>query len=137
MALSVHARSQLPDGVLAFGSEPVRLTWQVSGADPGDVQRAYEVEVADGPDFGRILATSGVVESADQVGIEAPGGSLRSREARYLRVRVLTDAGWSAWSPTLRLEAGLLEASDWVAQAITLPDDPGRDRQSPSPHPAA
>ena len=40
------------------------------------------------PTSARVLATSGVVESADQVGIEAPGGSLRSREVRYLRVRV-------------------------------------------------
>ena len=28
----------------------------------------------------------------------APGGPLRSREVRHLRVRVATDAGWSDWS---------------------------------------
>ena len=33
----------------------------------------------------------------------------------------------------LRTEAGLLRADDWVALAVTLPDDPGRDRQAPSP----
>ena len=63
----------------------------------------------------------------------APGHPFESREARHLRVRVATSAGWTAWSPVLRVEAGLLEASDWVAQAITLPDDPGSGRQSPAP----
>jgi alpha-L-rhamnosidase len=46
---------------------------------------------------------------------------------------VRTERGWTAWSPSLRVEAGLLEPTDWRARAITLPDDPGRERQSPPP----
>ena len=41
--------------------------------------------------------------------------------------------GWTGWGPVLRAEAGLLRADDWTALAVTLPDDPGRDRQSPAP----
>ena len=37
------------------------------------------------------------------------------------------------WSPLLTIEAGLHEPSDWSAEAVTLPDDPGSERQSPSP----
>src|SRR5205085_1220224 len=49
------------------------------------------------------------------------------------RVRVATDAGWSAWSEPTTVEAGLLTAEDWHACAVTLPDDPGAREQSPSP----
>lgn len=56
-----------------------------------------------------------------------------SREVRYHRVRVLLTDGWTEWSPTLELEAGLLHATDWTAKAVTLPEDPGREQQSPSP----
>ena len=74
-----------------------------------------------------------MVRGADQVGVPAPGDPLQSREVRHLRVRVATSTGWTPWSPVLRVEAGLLSPGDWVAQAVTLPDDPGADRQSPSP----
>src|SRR4029079_839196 len=49
------------------------------------------------------------------------------------RVRIRTESGWSDWSSTLRIEAGLLRASDWTAVGITIPDDPGRTRQAPPP----
>ena len=130
---TVHVRSQVPDGVLAIGSEPVRLTWRVTGASPDQRQEAYEIEAAADAAFERVLASSGTVPSAAQVGLVAPGGSLRSREVRYHRVRLRTGSGWTAWSAPVRVEAGLLEPSDWEALAVTLPDDPGSDRQSPSP----
>jgi alpha-L-rhamnosidase len=47
---------------------------------------------------------------------------------------VSTDDAESAWSETLTLEAGLLRAEDWIARAITLPDDPGRSHPAPVPH---
>jgi alpha-L-rhamnosidase len=125
-------RCQVPAGVIAVGRDPVRLTWRISGP-PGDQQRAYEIEASSAPDFAAISASSGVVESSDQVAVAVPGDLLQSREVRHLRVRVATSLGWTAWSPTLRVEAGLLGAADWVAEAITLPDDPGSRRQAPSP----
>ncbi len=128
----VELRSQLPAGVLAVGEDPLRLTWRVSAA-MGDEQLAYEIETSEHLGFTVVSATSGIVESADQVAVAAPGDPMRSREVRYLRVRISTAAGWSVWGPVLRAESGLLKASDWEAQAITLPDDPGAERQSPSP----
>ena len=50
---------------------------------------------------------------------------------RFYRVRIRTEAGWTDWSPTLRVEAGLLRADDWTAQAVTLPDDPGASGRRP------
>ncbi len=129
----VDLRSQIPPGLLGSGNEPLRLTWQVSPARSRLAQLAYEIETSLTGDFAEILTTSGVVESSDQIAVTTPGPVMKSREIRHLRVRVSTEEGWTDWSPVLNVEAGLLEASDWVAQPVTLPDDPGSERQSPSP----
>ncbi len=130
-------RCQVPDGVLAIGTEPVRLSWQLVGATPHAVadarQVGYRVDVAASPTFGELLATSGDVDGDEQVAVTAPGGSLGSREVRHIRVRVRDREGWSGWSESLRVEAGLLRPDDWLAAAITLPDDPGDQGQSPAP----
>jgi len=129
----VDLRCQVPGGVLAIGRDPVRLTWRIEPAVDGLVQEAYEIEASSSAGFEAVTASSGIVESTDQVGVPAPGASLRSREQRFLRVRILAGGSWTSWSAVLRVEAGLLDASDWAALAITLPDDPGEDRPSPSP----
>lgn len=126
-------RSQVPDGVLTIGRGVTRLTWRVAPAVAGLEQLSYEIQVAASAGFETLTASSGVVDGAAQVAVPAPGPMLRSREVRYCRVRVRTARGWTDWSPVLRVEAGLLEASDWTALAVTLPDDPGADRQAPAP----
>ena len=125
--------SQIPTSVLVASADPLRLTWQVSTSDQGLRQRAYEVQAAASDAFEAVLATTGVVDSDDQVAVPAPGAPLKSREVRHYRVRIRTDIGWSDWSSTLRIEAGLLGSSDWTAIGITIPDDPGRARQAPPP----
>jgi alpha-L-rhamnosidase len=125
--------SQIPTSVLAASADPLRLTWQVSTSTPGLRQMAYQVQAADSDGFEPLLATTGIVDSDDQVAVPAPGAPLESREVRYFRVRIRTEIGWSDWSPTLRIEAGLLRASDWTAIGITIPDDAGRTRQAPPP----
>jgi alpha-L-rhamnosidase len=129
----VELGSQLPDRVFAVGRNPIRLSWQVTGAEPALRQEAYEVQAAPEPSFRSGSWTTGTVVSSDQLGVDAPGPALRSREIRFVRARVRTQAGWSGWSNALRFEAGLLESSDWLARPITLPDDPGEIRQSPAP----
>lgn len=132
-AAVVDLRCQLPEMMLGIGPERLRLTWRVSPAIEDLVQLAYEIQTSSTPGFEALLATSGVVESSDQIALEAPGDAMHSREVRFARVRISTARGWTAWGPVLRVEAGLLETSDWVARAVTLPDDPGAKRQAPSP----
>jgi alpha-L-rhamnosidase len=129
----VDLRCQVPPGVLAIGRDPVRLTWRVAPAVGGLTQGAYEIQASSAPDFDPVAATSGVIPNPDQVAVPAPGDPLASREVRFYRVRILTEAGWTDWGPTLRVEAGLLHAADWTAGAVGLPDDPGSSRPSPSP----
>ena len=88
-----RVRSQLPDGVLAIGTDEPRLSWQVSASHSGLVQLGYEVEASASPSFDPVLATTGERDGDVQVGVAAPGGPLRSREVRYYRVRVLDASG--------------------------------------------
>ncbi len=124
--------SQQPSDLLGFDSSTPRLTWQIDL--PGDrSQEEYEIQTSPSPDFSAGVDSTGTIRSDSQVGVPAPGGPLDSREVRYFRVRVSYGEEWSAWSETLRLEAGLLRPEDWRARAITLPDDTGSERQAPGP----
>ena len=129
----VDLRSQVPAGVLAAGPGPVRLTWQMAPAIPGLRQLGTRSRRRRSPDFRGAPGQLRQVEGDAQVAVPAPGPDLVSREVRFHRVRVRTADGWTAWGPVLRTEAGLLRADDWLALAVTLPDDPGRDRQAPAP----
>lgn len=126
-------RSQLSAGGPVIGRDSPRLSWRIDAAEPSAGQNAYEIEAAADKGFRDILATSGVVAEASQVAVTAPGGPLRSREIRFYRVRARIGERWTAWSPSLCVEAGLLTPADWQALAITLPGDGGAECQSPSP----
>ena len=104
----VDLRCQVPAGVLTIGAEPVRLTWRVEPAVPDLAQEACVIEVSETDDFANVTLSSGILEGEGQIGVEAPGGALTSRETRFYRVRIRTQVGWTDWSPTLRVEAGLL-----------------------------
>jgi alpha-L-rhamnosidase len=129
----VELSCQLAAGLLGVGAEPIRLSWNVGAIEGGLRQLAYELQCSTTPGFDEILATTGEVRDAAQIGITDPGPALSSRERRFFRARIETDEGWSDWSHELAIEAGLLEASEWEAKAITLPDDPGERRQAPCP----
>jgi alpha-L-rhamnosidase len=126
-------RSQVPEGVLTIGFDPVRLTWRLTADRPDAVQLGYRIDAAASPEFDAILATTGDLDHDDQVAVVAPGGPLGSREVRHYRVRARDASGWSGWSDPLRVEAGLLHPDDWVARAVTLPDDEGSHQQAPAP----
>jgi alpha-L-rhamnosidase len=114
------------------GRSPLRVDWSIESTS-SDRQLAYELQSAPTPGFDEGVVGTGPVEGSGQLDVVAPGGLLRSREVRHLRVRVATESGWSAWSTPATVEAGLLSADDWTASAVTLPDDPGVREQSPSP----
>ena len=131
--LSPASRCQLGEGILGLGKEAARLSWRINSAQENTPQIAYEIQCSASPDFDDLLATSGETASSQQVAVAAPGPPMKSREIRFFRVRIETEAGWTNWGPILEVESGLLEASDWSAQAITLADDPGAGHQAPCP----
>ncbi|NTW40249.1 MAG: family 78 glycoside hydrolase catalytic domain, partial [Cellulomonadaceae bacterium] len=101
---------------LGIGESRPRVTWPVLDAPDGWQQTAYELRVRRA---GGVQSASGWVESSEQVLVAWPFDPLASRERVEVAVRVRgTHGDASAWSPGTPLEAGLLAAGDWVAQAI-------------------
>ncbi len=103
------------------------------------VQEAYEVRGGD-----RLRRSRAARGRSGVVDVRGPGRRARAGTgAPEPRGQVPACArpdrrpGWSAWSDALRVEAGLLDAADWVARPITLPGDPGRHAPGTVAAPAA
>ncbi|WP_407916686.1 family 78 glycoside hydrolase catalytic domain [Kitasatospora sp. NE20-6] len=115
----------LPDG-LGLGTPRPRLSWQLPAGTAA--QAGYEIEL----DRGGRLHRTGRTDGAGQVLVPWPGAPLVSRERVAVRVRVWSDTGEpSPWSEPGVVEAGLLDAADWVAVPVggTWPEDPDSDRR--------
>jgi alpha-L-rhamnosidase len=113
----VALKSQHPADLIGTPGVTPLLSWQVRSTRSDSVQVGYQVQVSRDPNFDSVLATD-QVESNQQHEVSAPGGELASREVRFYRVRVSTAAGWSSFSPTLRIEAGLLSGEEFLGAAI-------------------
>ncbi|MFD3531878.1 family 78 glycoside hydrolase catalytic domain [Streptomyces sp. NPDC058664] len=116
----------LPDG-LGIGTSTPRLSW--TPAEGSADQEAYEVELRR---HGRTHRT-GRIAGADHVLVPWPGEPLTSRERAVVRVRTWSTAGDepSPWSTPGAVEAGLLEAEDWIAVPVGADwaEDPEAERR--------
>ncbi len=124
------ARFEHHRDALGIGERAPRLSWIIESAPAGWVQAAYRVEVDRGDgirDF--------EVSSPDQVLVPWPDAPLVSRESARVRVSTADAAGrWSAPGPWADVEAGLLDAEDWVAGPIGAirNENPMTDTRRPS-----
>src|SRR5687768_8723801 len=123
MAFTVvnRVRSQYDPSLIGVGAEPIRLSWQVGGTG---FQRAAELQMSRDPSFASVDASLSLA-GPDQIAVPAPGPAPVSRARYHYRVRVDASGEWTPWSEPLTVEFGLLNAADWNARAITLPDDGG------------
>ena len=115
---------------LGIGTATPRLSWTTT-APPAWRQYAYELEVQ-GQAGSLRTDTTGVITSNEQVLIDWPFAPLASRERADIRVRLHgEDGSVSPWSRWASIEAGLLEASDWVAAPVggAWPETSGTDRR--------
>ncbi|MFC4597590.1 family 78 glycoside hydrolase catalytic domain [Cohnella hongkongensis] len=108
-----------------------RISWKLKSEARSVVQKAYEIEVSESPDFGSVLWSSGPTESEQSVHVELSGLNVVSRKRYHYRVRVW-DAGGeaSAWSETAWFETGVLDRSEWIAKWIGVdkPEEQGKTR---------
>ncbi|MGG6311504.1 family 78 glycoside hydrolase catalytic domain [Paenibacillus macerans] len=127
--LSVNYRKN-PVGIDDFHP---RLGWRIGAETRGFVQSAYQVQVANDPDFGsEIVWDSEKVRSDRSVHIEYQGPALKSRTRYYFRVRVWDRQGnGSAWSQPGYWETAFLSAGEWQASWIAVP--PRRDESNDEP----
>lgn len=98
------------DDALGIGTATPRLSWQVRTDDPHWRQVGYEL------DWNGTVVRE---QSAEQVLVPWPFSPLKSRQRAEIRVRVASADGWSSWSDTSSVEAGLLSEEDWHAHLIS------------------
>ena len=111
--LRIELVSEYEEGLLGVPGRTPLLSWKVTGAETGEAQLSAELEAASTEDFADSLDTIEVAGANSQF-TKAPGAELASREVRFYRVRIETSAGWSKWSNTYRLEAGLTKPTDFI-----------------------
>jgi alpha-L-rhamnosidase len=121
-------RTQYPAGLSGVPAAPVRLTWQVATSTPAASQIAYEIQASNDETFSDLVATSGIVEEASALAVDAPGSPTGSRQTLHYRVRIATATGWTDWSPVAVIETGL-SSTDWSAIAVGIDSEVG----GPSP----
>ncbi|WP_338533657.1 glycoside hydrolase family 78 protein [Paenibacillus peoriae] len=100
-----------------------RLSWRINAEARGFVQAAYQVQVANTPDFNSgIVWESEKVESDLNIHIEYGGPVLQSCTRYYFRVRVWDhQENVSAWSELGYWETAFLSFGEWRANWITAP----------------
>lgn len=119
------------DGTWVGCASP-RLSWSLEATRGGVRQEGYELETASDAEFSRDVESSGLVRSSSPFGAAWPASPLRSRDRRYVRVRVWTDRGRTDWSSPRLIEAALLEAGDWEARPISPASNVGRHDPAPA-----
>ena len=121
------------DGHPGFAGSPTpRLRWRLDADRPNVRQTAYQFEIAEDPGFATASAQSPAV-TASCVSAPWPAAPLASRAVRFVRVRVWTDRGVTAWSDALRVEAALFLASDWIARPVSPVSNCGQARPAAVP----
>ena len=117
---------------LGIGMDRPRLSWIVETESRGWHQAGFEIESYDAD--GNLRGQTGRVESDQSVLVNWPFEPLSSREGLMIRVRVWDRNGQpSAWSESMPIEAGLLQATDWTAHFVGPNWDEDLSRPQPAP----
>ncbi|WP_298196309.1 alpha-L-rhamnosidase [Novosphingobium sp.] len=131
--LPVDLRTDDASGLVISARAAPALHWRLEARRPAVRQIAYELQRSALADFGGAVLSSGRIERDCGIGADWPGPPLASREVAWLRVRVWTDRGLTAWSAPVRLEGGLYDPQDWLARPISPVGN--RDQDQPRPVP--
>jgi len=106
---------------LGIDIQKPRLSWQIVSADQNVLQTAYEIKVTDETATGKLIWTSGKVNSSNSVNVSYDGPALKSMQRVYWQVRIWDKKGKAtAWSAPAFWEMGLLEPELWKASWVRL-----------------
>jgi alpha-L-rhamnosidase len=101
-----------------------RLSWQISSAEENILQTAYEIKVTDQTPKGKLLWTSGKVNSDQSVNVAYQGPELKSMQRVYWQVRIWDNKGKATeWSAPSFWEMGIMEPGSWKASWIEFPSE--------------
>ena len=115
MAKPIHLRVEHLDNPLGIDVAAPRMSWMADNTERNWRQSAYQIAVASSPEKIKNpdIWDSGVVPSADSVGIAYTGLALQSRKRYYWAVRTWDGAGKPQDSSEAWFETGLLNVADW------------------------
>lgn len=120
-----------PSGLGVGHSQP-RISWKILPSEnhvSDWVQTSYEIEITTLPNNHPEVFT---FKSEQNVLVPWPAQRLSSRQLANIRVRSCGRSGtqkeqWTSWSETARVEAALLEKTDWKASFISSAQRIGPD----------
>ena len=106
---------------LGIDIQKPRLSWQITSSEENLLQMAYEIKVTDQTANGKLIWTSGKVNSPQSVNVVYLGPALRSMQRVYWQVRVWDNKNKATkWSEPAYWEMGILEPESWKANWITI-----------------
>ncbi|HWS00594.1 MAG TPA: alpha-L-rhamnosidase N-terminal domain-containing protein, partial [Prolixibacteraceae bacterium] len=122
------AKTEVKDLACEYRTNPMgidvqkpRMSWKIVSADANMLQSAYEIKVTDQTAKGKLLWTSGKVNSGNSVNVAYEGPALKSMQRACWQVRIWDNKGKAtAWSAPAWWEMGILEAESWKASWISM-----------------
>ncbi|HBL78080.1 MAG: alpha-L-rhamnosidase [Bacteroidetes bacterium GWF2_42_66] len=123
---SLFAKAQVVKLVSEYHVNPIgidvqkpRLSWQIISDGQNVMQTAYEIKVTDQTAKGKLIWTSGKVESDQSVNVVYGGPALKSMQRACWQVRIWdNNKKVSVWSQPAYWEMGILEPESWKASWI-------------------
>jgi alpha-L-rhamnosidase len=141
-SLNVLAKSknEIRDLVCEYHTNPIgidvqkpRLSWKIISDEENVIQSAYEIKVTDQTPNGKLIWSSGKVNSDQSVNIAYGGPELKSMQKVAWQVRIWDDKGKATtWSAPATWEMGILESESWKASWITMASEPDIKGSKPS-----
>ncbi len=105
-----------------------RFSWQIQSGQSEVLQQAYQILVAESPDYlnsdKQLVWNSGKVLSGNSVMIPYSGKKLESEKSYYWKVKVWTNKGETKWSKPAKWTTAFMEKplskAQWVGMDSTL-----------------
>ncbi len=143
MSIGAMAINEVKQLVCEYKTNPIgidvtqpRLSWQIASTENNVMQTAYEIKVFEAKGNlskpGRLLWTSGKVNSDQSVDVVYVGPALKSMQKVFWQVRIWDNNNKAtAWSAPASWEMGILEPSTWKASWITMEPETSTAKEKP------
>ncbi len=119
---------------LGIDIQKPRLSWQIVSSENNFTQSAYEIKVTDQAPNGKIIWSSGKVNSDKSIDIVYEGPALKSAQRVYWQVRIWDSKNKAtSWSAPAFWEMGILQPDDWKAEWIGQPNETEMKGSKPAP----
>jgi alpha-L-rhamnosidase len=142
LSVSAITKNEVKQLVCEYKTNPIgidvqkpRLSWKIASDKENLMQTAYEIKVTDQTAKGKLVWTSGKVNSAQSVNVTYEGPALKSMQHLNWQVRVWDNENKAtAWSEPASWEMGILDADLWKASWITPASEQDLKDSRPSPY---